>query len=133
MWPSLLSFYEVQHHKKMLPLTQDVLDKLLKKCDEAIKDTNDRIEKLEEQKQDILAAHNDLSDKMSFIFDTNKEISEFVLDNNWLEDARSFFCFLSNIIDSAELYKNEKLDVTPKKYVYAGIEVSMHPTVNDIA
>lgn len=124
---------DVVPYGKMIPLTEDILSKLLDKCDLKVKENNKELEQLQEQKEYIMQANNSLNDKMHYIFDLSKQMAELDTDNDMLQYAHSFFVFLYNIIDSADVYKNEKLDVDVDNYVYAGIEVPMHPTINDIA
>lgn len=117
---------------KMIPLTEDILSELLDKCDLKVKENNKELEQLQEQKEDIMQANNSLDDKMHYIFDLSKEMAELDTDNDRLQDAHSFFCFLSNMIFSAHEYEDNKLKLDPDNYIYAGLETPMIPTVEDI-
>ena len=113
-------------------------ENLLRKVRENVKEDMERVEhNISEMKEDIdhvMECNNSLDEKMERISLMREWIKECEDDLESLRFTDYFIAFLFGIIEEAEhtKYYDSMDTIDPGAYVYAGIEVSVSPTVENI-
>lgn len=119
---------------KIAPVTDQMLEEALKLIGNGIDNTNRFKAEYLQDKEAIYHFNNTVDDKLRAVRDIMSSIDELDEQLEDAEDAKHVFMLFEDILDEAK-YRDDDCpftDYTENTVLYAGIEVSSYPTVNDI-
>lgn len=98
--------------EKITLLNEAALNKFVEKCKKDIRENKEEISKLEKQIQEVYSFNNNVSEKMKYVSEIRKIISDYEMDTEELLYAIGYFNSLITIRESDD--KND---------IYGGIEL----------
>ena len=123
------AFDEYIPWEKIRALNEPLLRKIYEFVVDDINNHKKQIEKIKEHRAFIATFNNSIEEKMEMLENVESMLHEYEEGLESLERVKAYIFFLSDILEDVEF--NDRID--ENAYLYCGIEVSVNPTVEDIA
>ena len=121
-------------YEKLRALTYNELNNIVNDIIEDTRKYNNRILKYKKEIELIATFNNSAEEKLEAIDSAESTIKDIEESISELNFAQGWFDSLCRIIDSASEYTDEDYNhlIDASKYIYAGIETPLVPTLEDI-
>ena len=122
------AFDEYIPWEKIRPITEPLLRKIYSNVIDDIREYTDHIDKTKEHRAFIATFNNPMDEKIEMLDSIEEILGEYEEGLEQLNTVKSYIHFLNDIIEAVEFEDS----IDENNYLYAGIEVGISPTVEDI-
>ena len=122
------AFDEYIPWEKIRPLNEPLLRRIYGEVMDEIREHTDQIDRIKEHIALIATFNNPMDEKIEMLDNIEEMLSEYEKGLEELDNVKAYILFLNDIIEAVEFED----DIDENAYLYAGVEVGIHPTTEDI-